>query len=75
MRSTTAAAAAILWVILASACASHPEPIIDMLGVDESALAADWSDCDRYRARYRRGRADWAKIGCLLPKSAPTNDH
>lgn len=31
-----------------AACASHPDPIIDMKGVDPVAMQADWDDCEAY---------------------------
>ena len=34
--------------VLLSGCASHPDPIIDMQGVDEAALEVDWADCEAY---------------------------
>jgi len=34
--------------ILGAGCAAHPDPIIDMQGVDEKLLAADWEDCEGY---------------------------
>jgi hypothetical protein len=48
MRNTLFLAASAIAVLGMSACASHPEPIVDMQGVDESALAADWADCTAY---------------------------
>jgi outer membrane lipoprotein SlyB len=39
---------AIVAGLLASACASHPEPIIDMKGVDPVAMQSDWDDCESY---------------------------
>lgn len=34
--------------LLLAGCASHPDPIIDMQGVDEAALDVDWADCEAY---------------------------
>jgi hypothetical protein len=34
--------------LLLAGCASHPDPIIDMQGVDEAAMAVDWADCEAY---------------------------
>jgi len=41
------------WVILGLAftvagCAAHPDPIVDMKGVNPDLLAADWEDCKGY---------------------------
>lgn len=69
MRTAIATIAATLSVILTSACASHPEPIIDMQGVNTVALAADWSDCEEYSqeviivAGAARGAAGGAVAG------------
>ncbi len=32
--------------VLLSACAAHPDPIIDTKGVDPEALAQDWDECE-----------------------------
>ena len=48
MNKTIVVGTAILYVILVGGCSSHPEPIIDMQGVNESALAADRVDCEEY---------------------------
>ena len=29
-------------------CAAHPDPIVDMKGVNPELLAADWEDCEGY---------------------------
>ncbi len=29
-------------------CAAHPDPIVDMQGVNPELLAADWEDCEGY---------------------------
>ena len=31
-----------------AACAAHPDPIVDMQGVNPDALAGDWEDCEGY---------------------------
>lgn len=31
-----------------AACAAHPDPIVDMQGVDPERFARDWQDCERY---------------------------
>ncbi len=31
-----------------TACASHPDPIIDTKGVDPQAMQVDWTDCAAY---------------------------
>lgn len=37
------------------ACAAHPDPIIDMQGVNEAKLAADWAECKSYSEEIRIG--------------------
>jgi outer membrane lipoprotein SlyB len=31
-----------------AACAAHPDPVVDMKGVNPVFLAADWDDCESY---------------------------
>lgn len=31
-----------------AACAAHPDPIVDMKGVDPERLAVDWEECEAY---------------------------
>lgn len=40
--------ATILALALLAGCSSHPEPIIDMKGVDPVAMQADWDECEVY---------------------------
>ncbi len=58
--------------ILAAAlagCAAHPDPIIDMQGVNPDALAQDWDECEAYSeeiiiaAGAARGSATGAAVG------------
>jgi len=35
-------------LIVIAGCAAHPEPIVDMQGVDPERFARDWEDCERY---------------------------
>jgi hypothetical protein len=34
--------------LIISGCAAHPDPIIDMQGVNPELLAQDWEDCEGY---------------------------
>ena len=72
MKTGITAVSSILLGILAGACASHPEPIIDMQGVDESALAADWSDCAAYSEEViiAKGAARGATGGAVAGAAA-----
>ncbi len=38
-------------------CAAHPEPIIDMKGVDPVAMESDWIDCESYAEQVVVGKA------------------
>ena len=35
-------------LVLSVGCASHPDPIIDMKGVNETAMQIDWDECEGY---------------------------
>ncbi len=35
-------------LIVFTGCAAHPDPIVDMRGVDPERFARDWDDCERY---------------------------
>jgi hypothetical protein len=48
--------------VLASACSSHPDPIIDMRGVDPVLMQVDWDDC--------RGYADQVVVASGTAKGA-----
>lgn len=38
-----------------AACAAHPDPIIDMQGVNEAKLATDWAECKSYSEEIHVG--------------------
>jgi hypothetical protein len=50
-------------------CAAHPDPIIDMQGVNEAQLARDWDECEGYseeihiEAGVAKGAAGGAAVG------------
>ncbi len=50
-------------------CVAHPDPIIDMQGVNEADLARDWAECEGYSEEVRieagaaKGAAGGAAIG------------
>ena len=51
MRRTQSAAILTMFSILMAimtGCASHPDPIVDMKGVNPDALARDWDECEVY---------------------------
>jgi len=72
MNKGTAAVTAIFCAILVTGCASHPDPIIDMQGVDESALGSDWADCESYSDQViiARGAAKGAAGGAVAGAAA-----
>ena len=72
MKKGTVAVIGALWAILVSGCASHPEPIIDMMGVDESALETDWAECEAYSDEViiAKGAAKGAAGGAVAGAAA-----
>lgn len=53
---------------LIGGCASHPDPIIDMKGVDESTMQADWAECETYSDQVviGKGAAKGAAAGAVV---------
>jgi hypothetical protein len=53
------------WV---SGCASHPEPIIDMKGVDQEQFVQDWNECAAYadEVQVSKGVAKGAGLGAVI---------
>jgi hypothetical protein len=55
--------------VLIGGCASHPDPIIDMKGVDQATMRADWGECESYADQVvigkgaARGAAGGAVVG------------
>ncbi len=50
--------ARIIMMVAAAAiagCAAHPDPIVDMQGVNPEQLAADWEDCKGYSEQVNVG--------------------
>ena len=41
--------------ITISGCAAHPDPIVDMQGVNPDLLAQDWEDCEAYTEQIAVG--------------------
>ncbi len=54
--------------IALSACAAHPDPIIDTKGVDPDALAQDWEECEAYTEEINvaAGVAKGAGLGAAI---------
>ena len=55
--------------VLLAGCASHPDPIIDMKGVDRGEMEIDWADCEAYSEQVviaggaAKGAAGGAAVG------------
>ena len=72
MKIGTAAVTTAFCAILITGCASHPDPIIDMQGVDEATLESDWSDGEGYSDQViiARGAAKGAAGGAVAGAAA-----
>ncbi len=70
-RSTTILAGAVALATVAG-CAAHPDPIVDMQGVNESQLARDWEECEAYaqQVRIEQGAAKGAAGGAIIGAAA-----
>jgi len=55
-------------LIVMSGCAVHPDPIIDMKGVNEAAMQTDWTECEGYSEQVivARGSAKGAAGGAVV---------
>ena len=51
-----------------SACAAHPDPIIDMKGVDQEQFVQDWNECEAYtnEVQVSQGVAKGAAVGAAI---------
>lgn len=60
------------FAMLITGCASHPDPIIDMQGVDQAALEIDWAECEAYSEEVivARGAAKGATGGAVAGAAA-----
>ena len=50
------------------ACAAHPEPIIDMQGVNQQVFERDWNECAGYADQVSpaKGAAKGAAVGAVV---------
>ena len=61
----------VLVSLVVAACAAHPDPIVDMKGVDPEALAEDWRECEAYTEEIAisqgvaKGSATGAAVGAI----------
>jgi hypothetical protein len=55
-----------------AACAAHPDPIVDMKGVDPARLAVDWEECEAYSEQIVTGEgvAKGAAVGAAVGAAA-----
>lgn len=53
--------------VVLSGCAAHPDPIIDMRGVNESTMQLDWDECAGYSEQVivAKGTAKGAAGGAV----------
>ncbi len=53
-------------------CAAHPDPIIDMKGVNEATMQADWAECEGYSEQVivAKGTAKGAAGGAVAGAAA-----
>lgn len=72
MKTAIARVATTMCTIVIASCASHPEPIIDMQGVDTAALEIDWAECEAYSEEVivARGAAKGAAGGAVAGAAA-----
>jgi outer membrane lipoprotein SlyB len=59
-------------------CAAHPDPIVDMQGVNPDLLAKDWEDCEGYSEEIAIGQgvAKGAGVGAGVGAvGGAVNDH
>ena len=59
-------------VALAAGCAAHPDPIIDMKGVDLEQYEEDWDECEEYTEEVivAKGVAKGAGLGAAVGAAA-----
>lgn len=59
-------------LIIVSGCTAHPDPIIDMKGVNESAMQLDWDECEGYSEQViiAKGTAKGATGGAVSGAAA-----
>ena len=59
-------------IVALAACAAHPDPIVDMKGVDQNAFAKDWAECEQYAEEIRisEGAAKGAAAGAAVGAAA-----
>ena len=68
MRTHLQAISLLLASLGAVGCAAHPDPIVDMQGVNQSVFQRDWEECETYahEVRIERGAAKGAAGGAAI---------
>ena len=68
MPANTLRVAALVSLVLLAGCAAHPDPIVDMKGVDPDKFALDWQDCEAYSEEIviAKGAAKGAATGAAV---------
>ena len=56
------------YAAILSGCAAHPDPIIDMKGVDQEQFVQDWNECEAYtdEVQISKGVAKGASLGAAI---------
>ena len=64
----------ILLVVALAGCAAHPDPIVDMKGVDPERLARDQAECEEYMEQIlvSQGVAKGSAVGAAVGAAAGT---
>jgi hypothetical protein len=72
MRQTGKTAIALIFATLVTGCASHPDPIIDMKGVNPAEMEIDWAECEAYSEEVvvARGATKGAAGGAVAGAAA-----
>lgn len=68
MHNFTVLASSIALAALVTGCAAHPEPIIDLKGVNQAVFEQDWAECKAYtdQVRIEEGVAKGAATGAVV---------
>lgn len=76
MPANTLRIAALASLVLFSGCAAHPDPIVDMKGVDPDKFALDWQECEAYSEEIviAKGAAKGAATGAVVGAAAGAID-
>ncbi len=71
MQSTHSVLILLVISIVVAGCAAHPDPIVDMKGIDPEAFAVDWDECEVYTEEIiiaqgvAKGTATGAAVGAV----------